>query len=52
MTEKEKMLNSELYNSNDPSLFKELLKTKKICVEYNNIFLNDMDKGNQLLRNI
>ena len=29
MTEKEKMLNSELYNSNEPSLFNELLKAKK-----------------------
>ena len=52
MTEKEKMLNSELYNSNEPSLFNELLKAKKICVEYNNVFLNDMDKGNELLRNL
>lgn len=32
MTEKEKMLNSELYNSNDPGLFNELLNAKKICV--------------------
>lgn len=52
MKEKEKMLRSELYNSNDKELFNELLKAKKACVQYNNLFLDDMEKGNEIIRNL
>ena len=52
MMEEEKMLMGELYNSNDPELFNKLLNAKKTCVLYNTTFLNDMDKGNELLRNL
>lgn len=52
MMEKEKMLRSELYNSNDKELFNELLKAKKACVQYNNLFLDDMEKGNEIIRNL
>lgn len=52
MKEKEKMLRSELYNSNDKELFNELLKAKKACVKYNNLFLDDMEKGNEIIRNL
>lgn len=52
MMEKEKMLRSELYNSNDKELFNELLKAKKACVQYNNLFLDDMEKGNDIIRNL
>lgn len=52
MMEKEKMLRSELYNSNDKELFNELLKAKKACVKYNNLFLDDMEKGNEIIRNL
>ena len=50
--EKEKMLRSELYNSNDKELFNELLNAKKACVKYNNLFLDDMEKGNEIIRNL
>lgn len=52
MMEKEKMLRSELYNSNDKELFNELLNAKKTCVKYNNLFLDDMEKGNEIIRNL
>lgn len=52
MKEKEKMLRSELYNSNDKELFNELLNAKKACVKYNNLFLDDMEKGNEIIRNL
>lgn len=52
MMEKEKMLKSELYNSNDKELFNELLNAKKACVKYNNLFLDDMEKGNEIIRNL
>lgn len=52
MMEKEKMLRSELYNSNDKELFNELLNAKKACVKYNNLFLDDMEKGNEIIRNL
>ena len=46
------MLRSELYNSNDKELFNELLNAKKACVKYNNLFLDDMEKGNEIIRNL
>ena len=46
------MLRSELYNSNDKELFNELLNAKKACVQYNNLFLDDLEKGNEIIRNI
>ena len=46
------MLRSELYNSNDKELFNELLNAKKACVQYNNLFLDDMEKGNEIIRNL
>lgn len=52
MMEKEKMLRSELYNSNDKELFNELLNAKKACIKYNNLFLDDMEKGNEIIRNL
>ena len=52
MKEKEKMLRSELYNSNDKELFNELLNAKKACVKSNNLFLDDMEKGNEIIRNL
>ena len=46
------MLRSELYYSNDKELFNELLKAKKACVKNNNLFLDDMEKGNEIIRNL
>jgi len=39
MTEKDKMLNGELYDANyDKSLIEQRTKCKKLCFEYNNTF--------------
>lgn len=52
MREEEKMINGELYNSNDPELFSKLMNAKKLCVKYNNVFLDDKDKGNEILKEL
>ena len=46
MTEKAKMLNGELYDSSDKQLVDELIKAKKLCNQYNNLCIEDIEKGN------
>ncbi|MDR3278954.1 MAG: hypothetical protein LBT23_00420 [Synergistaceae bacterium] len=36
MTEKEKMINGELYNASDPELIAEREHTMKVCSDFNN----------------
>ena len=47
--EKEKMLNGELYNANDPDLERERSKAKELCNEYNMIKPSSkMERKNKL----
>ena len=42
MTEKEKMLNSQMYNAmNDEGLYNERCYVKNLCREYNNLPFED-----------
>ena len=37
MTEKEKMLAGELYNSNDEELARDRLRAKRLCKKFNDL---------------
>ena len=53
MTEKEKMLNHEIYNANfDKELIKERENIKDLCYEYNNILPSNRKKQKEILQKI
>lgn len=52
MTEKEKMLAGELYDSSDKQLADELIKAKKLCNQYNNLYVEDIEKGNEIIKQL
>lgn len=53
MTEKEKMLNHEMYDANyDDELEKERLECKSLCQEYNNLPIKALDKRKMLIKKI
>lgn len=49
MTEKEKMLNGDNYDSRDPELIELYHKTRQLLQEYNNLDSRNFEKRNQLL---
>lgn len=52
MTEKEKMLNGELYDSSDKQLVYELVKAKKLCNQYNNLDIEDTEKRKEIIKQL
>lgn len=52
MTEKEKMLASELYNAFDPQLLKERSRAKRLCFEYNTTSPDDKPKRDSILKQL
>lgn len=52
MTEKEKMLAGELYDSSDKQLVDELIKAKKLCNQYNNLDVKDIEKRNEIIKEL
>ena len=53
MTEKEKMLNCEIYNPNyDEELIKERTIAQDLCFEYNNIRPSEIEKRKELIKKI
>lgn len=52
MSEKEKMLNSQLYNSNVEELVTERLECKSLCYEYNNLHPSKNDERQSLISRI
>ena len=53
MTEKEKMLNGELYKpDNDETLFNERIKCKTLCHKYNNLSPDKLEKRKELIKQI
>ena len=53
MREKDKMLNGELYSpETDELLIKERINAKKLCQEYNNLPIENLDDRKALLENI
>lgn len=53
MTEKEKMINGELYNANyDEVLIKERILAKDLCYEYNNLKPSLVPEREEILRRI
>lgn len=52
MTEKEKMLNGEIYNPLNKDLINERVKCKLLCQEYNSIQYDDIEKREKILKRI
>ena len=53
MTEKEKMLNSQMYNAmNDEGLYNERCSVKNLCREYNNLPFEDEETQKILIKKI
>ena len=53
MTEKEKMLNHQMYDANyDDELLQERTKCKILCQKYNNLPIGDFDARKKLIREI
>ena len=53
MTEKEKMLNGELYMpDNDETLFNERIKCKTLCYKYNNLSPDKLEERKELIKQI
>lgn len=52
MSEEEKMLLGELYDSSDKQLVEKLTKAKKICNEYNKLDVDDAEKGKFILKEL
>jgi len=52
MTEKEKMLNGELYNSTDKDLVADRLYAKSLCYEYNRIPYTNRREMNDIISNL
>ena len=51
-TEKEKMLNEELYYSDDDQLHKELLRSKELCFDYNNLRPSEVEKKKSIIKQL
>lgn len=49
MTNKEKMLNGELYDGNDIELIKELTRARDLCFEYNNCLPSNKELKMEIL---
>lgn len=52
MSEEEKMLSGELYNSSDEQLVKKLMNAKKLCNQYNKLDIADMETGNEIIKKL
>lgn len=52
MSEKEKMLSGELYNSSDEELVEELMKAKKLCNKYNKLDCEEIEERNEIIRKL
>ena len=53
MTEKDKMLNGELYSpEEDITLYNERLKCKKLCHSYNNLLPDEFEKRNNHIKKL
>ena len=51
-TEKEKMLNEELYYSGVPELKNALLYSKEMCYDYNNLRPKEIEKKKEILKKL
>ena len=51
-TEKEKMLNGEMYDATDETLYKERETVKNLTYDYNLIRRSDKDKRDKIIRKI
>lgn len=52
MSEEEKMLSGELYNSSDKQLIEKLLRAKEMCSKYNKLDVNDLEIGNKIIKEL
>ncbi len=53
MSEKEKMLQGELYNcANDTTLFNERCRAKDLCYEFNQLKPSAYDKRNEIIKQL
>lgn len=51
-SEKQKMLDEELYDSTDPELVNDRLNAKEICFEINHLHPKEVEKRNELLKKL
>jgi len=52
MTEKEKMINGEIYKPFCPELEEERIRAKKLCMEYNNLKPEQKDEKQRVLKEL
>lgn len=52
MSEKEKMISGELYNSSDKMLLNERIKCKELLSEFNQAKYSDFEKRNEILKKV
>jgi len=52
MTEKEKMLKGELYQSFGKELTEERLRAKELCFDFNNTRPSDIKKKNRIIESL
>jgi hypothetical protein len=52
MTEKEKMLNGLIYDTEDSELVNDRMKCKDLCYEYNNTRPSDIKKRDEIIKKI
>lgn len=52
MSEEEKMLSGELYNSSDEQLVKKLISAKQLCNKYNNLFFEDIERSREIVKKL
>lgn len=52
MSEEDKMLSGELYNSSDEKLLGKLISAKKLCNKYNKLDVEDIEERNDIIRKL
>lgn len=52
MSEEEKMLSGELYNSGDEQLVEKLINAKKLCNQYNKLDVEDIKTRNEIIKKL
>lgn len=52
MSEEEKMLSGELYNSSDEQLVEKLMNAKRLCNQYNKLDIDDTETGNEIIKKL
>ena len=52
MSEEEKMISGELYNSSDKQLVEKLINAKRLCNQYNKLDVDDTENRNKIIKQL